>query len=167
MIRVFVRRVPKALPRGIQTVAQLQHTVAWSLLCDVLQKEYGLCVSPQQFSRTETGKPYLADGTVQFSLTHTPFLAAVAVGEVEVGIDAEPEQRKISQAVRDRFLQSCPAELAVAAWTAREAYGKMTGVGVTDQTAQSPCVLQTLFAYRHAITVCARAGEIARDVISY
>ena len=72
MIRVYLRRIPKALPLGVRTAAELQHRVAWSLLCDVLQQEYGIAPSEQQFARTQEGKPYLVSGKVAHRVISGP-----------------------------------------------------------------------------------------------
>ncbi len=167
MIRVFVRRVPKSCPVGM-TEHELEHRTAWDLLCKVLFQEYGLSITEQDCLRTSLGKPYLSGGGVEFSLTHTPYLVAVAVGETPVGIDAEPQDRRISAALRARHLDDCPPELAVTAWTAKEAYGKLLGEGVfaSKETGGPAPNFQTLFAYSHVITVCSFGEEIAKDVIS-
>ncbi len=167
MIRVFVRRVPKDCPAGM-TRHQLEHRTAWELLCKVLQEEYRLSVTEGDCQRSERGKPYLPGEKVQFNLTHTPYLVAVAVGNVPVGIDAEPQDRRISAALRARHLDNCPPDLAVTAWTAKEAYGKLKGDGVfsVPQAGEASPHFQTLFAYRHVITVCTFGEEIAKDVIS-
>ena len=169
MITVYVRRI---LPRA-QRAHDAEHQTAWALLADVVQKEHGKALCDLPLAYTEHGKPYFADNFLYFSLSHTKTLAVLAIGDAPCGVDAEAQSRHISAAVRARFLPDLPPdapnEVAVAAWTAREAYGKMTGEGLlTAQVSVPPDVqLQSLFAYRHIITVCAKTGQIAKDIIAF
>ena len=59
---------------------------------DVLAYYYGL--SDVQIARTENGKPYLTDGDLQFSLSHTDGWIFLAVARGRVGLDAERVDRK-------------------------------------------------------------------------
>ncbi len=167
MICVYVRRI---LPCNHKSAQQNQHDTAWALLADLLQGEYGVSLSHLPLAIGERGKPYFTDSFVHFSLSHTKEIAVCAIGDAPVGVDAEPQGRHISAALRARFLPecgaNCPNEVAVAAWTAKEAYGKMTGEGVLS-TSNAPYHMQSLFAYRHIITVCAQTEQIAKDVLSY
>ncbi len=169
MIAVYVRRI--AQDKGTRSHDR-EHETAWSLLADVLSKEYGKRLCDLPLAIAEGGKPYFTDDSLYFSLSHTKAIAVLAIGDATVGIDAEAEGRAISASVRARFLPAlspdAPTPVAVAAWTAREAYGKMTGEGLLCDDAPADGVFfETLFAYRHIITVCARTAEIARDIISF
>ena len=169
MITVYVRRVVPCA----KCAHDVEHTTAWTLLADVLQKEYGRSLDSLPLELGAHGKPYFADNFVYFSLAHTKTLAVLAIGNAPCGVDAEAQSRRISVAVRARFLPDLPPdapnEVAVAAWTAREAYGKMTGEGLLTAQASAPAdvQLQSLFAYRHIITVCAQGAQIAKDIISF
>ncbi len=164
MIRVYTRR---CAPIGKKASQKAQHDTAWALLWDVLQKEYGISQSDVTLSYTQAGKPYFVASPIRFNLSHTPSLAVLAIGESEVGVDAEPTSRKISDAVRQRYLQNCDRAIALTAWTVREAYGKMTGEGFFAESASKPYYLETLFAYQHTITVCSTDPDIARDVLAF
>jgi phosphopantetheinyl transferase len=169
VITVYVRRIPQGEKRPYDA----EHQTAWALLADVVQREYGKALCDLPLAYTEHGKPYFTDSFVHFSLSHTKALAVLAIGDAPCGVDAEAQSRHISAAVRARFLPDlppdAPSEVAVAAWTAREAYGKMTGEGLLTAQVSVPAdvQLQSLFAYRHIITVCAQGTEIAKDIISF
>ncbi len=83
--------------------------------------------------RGENGKPFLADHSRFFSVSHTDELTAVAFSDQEVGLDAEraDETRRY-----DKILSALsPAERAeiksakdfFAHWTAKESYVKFRG----------------------------------------
>ncbi len=77
--------------------------------------------------RTENGKPYLASGSVQFSLTDTDGLTAVAVGEQAVGLDAERVRPRKTGAILSRLTPEEREEDFFTLWTAKEAYVKYRG----------------------------------------
>lgn len=81
------------------------------------------------------GKPYLTGYDLQFSLSHTRGLWALAVSDRPVGVDVEQANRPSSRAVRRccsprerRWLDTRP-DLATATWTVKEAYAKALGGG--------------------------------------
>ena len=94
----------------------------------------------------EHGKPYLADGGMYFSVSHSGDIVAIAADGAEVGCDVEvvPGDNRLKIANRffhinergyvngseDKNLAFCRI------WTRKEAYLKMTGEGIsTDLTA--------------------------------
>ncbi len=164
MIRVYTRRCAKMGQRAQQSV---QHETAWALLYDVLREEYGIAPDSLTLAYTDGGKPYFVACPVHFSLSHTPHIAVLAIGDSVVGVDAEPTSRKISAAVRHRFLQDCEPSFATAAWTVREAYGKMQGDGFFAPETDVPHHFETLFAYGHIITVCSTDAQIAKEVLAF
>ena len=164
MIRVYTRRCAKV---GQKASQKAQHDTAWALLWDVLQKEYGLLQSDLTLAYTQAGKPYFVHSPIHFNLSHTASIAVLAIGAQEVGVDAEPSSRKISDAVRTRYLQNCDRAVALTAWTVREAYGKMIGDGFFATSMSKPYYLETLFAYQHTITVCSTDPDIAREVLAF
>lgn len=99
-----------------------------------------LCGGPVPvLARSEHGKPYFPDGRFEFSLTHTRTIAALAVSDQPVGVDAET-LRPVRQGVAQRSMG--PEELAwIAAqpeenealltlWTCKEALVKRSGQGL-------------------------------------
>lgn len=98
--------------------------------------------------RTEKGKPYLKDLPFHISISHSSDLVAVAVSRFPVGIDMEK--------IKDRDLKLCrkvctekdnaiiknshnPIEDFYKIWTAKEAYFKKEGTGITDLKSVSYC----------------------------
>ncbi len=85
------------------------------------------------------GKPMLASGAVQFSLSHCRGLAVCAVEARPCGVDCEPAERQVSLKAAKRFCTPEELELAgenqallLQLWTLKEAYCKMTGRGLLD-----------------------------------
>lgn len=92
--------------------------------------------------KAEHGKPYLADGSCHFNLTHSEEVAALAVGTHELGLDIEDRRRKVDfYALGRRFFappealelerSPDPRTLFFEIWTAKEAYIKALGDGLT------------------------------------
>lgn len=96
--------------------------------------------------RTEKGKPYLKNLPFHISISHSSDLVAVAVSRFPVGIDVEK--------IKDRDLKLCrkvctekdneiiknshnPIEDFYKIWTAKEAYFKKEGTGITNLKAIS------------------------------
>lgn len=110
------------------------------LLLDILAKEYGydyefIC---DKLTKTESGKPYLTDGNVRFSLSHSGDYIAVAVGKHEVGVDVE-RIRKLNEKVMDRCFTDNEKKTVgkndeeyTTVWTLKESYVKLTGTGITS-----------------------------------
>ena len=88
--------------------------------------------------RGENGKPFLADHSRFFSVSHTDELTAVAFSDQEVGLDVEhaDDERRYDKI----FSALSPAERAeiksakdfFAHWTAKESYVKYTREGISD-----------------------------------
>lgn len=86
------------------------------------------------------GKPCFADGSVHFSISHTPRHVFCVLSDRPVGIDAEECDREISLALADRILS--PPELRryraaadkkaalLRLWVLKEAAVKQTGLGL-------------------------------------
>lgn len=99
-----------------------------------------LCGGPMpELARSERGKPYFPDRRFEFSLTHTRTIAALAVSDKPVGVDAET-LRPVRRGVAERSMG--PEELAWIAgqpdeneailtlWTCKEALVKRSGQGL-------------------------------------
>ncbi len=105
----------------------------------------GLCQRPASELRWEKaahGKPFLADGSCHFNLTHSENLAALAVSPFELGLDVEDRTRRVEYLALGRRFFAAPetAELERAddprrfffeVWTAKEAYIKALGDGLS------------------------------------
>ena len=104
----------------------------------LLESLYG---SPlPEICRTARGKPYFADSSVHFSITHTPRHVFCVLSQRPVGIDAEELDRPIKLELAEKILS--PGELAqfhkaqdkrmalLTFWVLKEAAAKCTGEGI-------------------------------------
>ena len=106
------------------------------------EKAYGLVRKKigfsGEFKRTKDGKPY-AEGKACFNISHSGSFAAVAVSDSEVGIDIERIRdvnlgiaKKFSREEREYILSAeNPQKAFFEIWTAKEAYLKKYGTGLT------------------------------------
>lgn len=91
------------------------------------------------------GKPYLADHSFQFNLSHSGSHVFCGVSEQEIGVDIQQIQgggkirlaKRFFSAGECRALEDCPDEetrrqLFFRMWARKEAYGKLTGRGLAD-----------------------------------
>lgn len=93
-----------------------------------------------EIRRTKLGKPYFADNSAYFSISHTKNRVFCVLSDKPVGIDAEELDRDIKLSLAEKFLS--PAELAqfeaatdkraalLKFWVLKEAAGKCTGEGL-------------------------------------
>ena len=85
---------------------------------------------------TDTGKPYLLDSSIYFSLSHSHGICAVAISDHLVGVDVEIIKTSYPPHLIERSLTD--AEKAVYdgdfthIWCRKEAVAKMTGEGITE-----------------------------------
>ena len=86
---------------------------------------YGLAEA--EVKRSPHGKPYLPESPLKFSLTHSGAFTAVAVGEQELGLDAERQDRAPAPALLARLTPAEREEKFAEVWTAKEAYIKYRG----------------------------------------
>ena len=91
-----------------------------------------------EFERTENGKPY-AKGAAFFNISHSGSFAVAAVSDCEVGVDIERIRdvnlriaEKFSGGEREYILSAeSPQKAFFEIWTAKEAYLKKCGTGLT------------------------------------
>ena len=91
---------------------------------------------------TDRGKPYFADKSLHFSISHTKNHAFCAISSQNIGIDAEETDRKVTLRLADAYLS--PTEKArydeapdkrsclLRLWVLKESYAKLTGRGLGD-----------------------------------
>ncbi len=141
-------RVEKIRQRKDKMRTVFADRLARQLLSEVLK------IAPERlaFSYTSLGKPLLKDGSYHFNISHSEHIVAVCVDDGPIGIDIE-KIRDIDPKVAPRFFS--PAELIYLfghepkdidlerpltpdarlrffeIWTAKEAYLKRTGDGMT------------------------------------
>mgnify|MGYP003299576655 CR=1 FL=1 len=113
-----------------------------SLLAQLLRRLYreetGQELPP--IAVTDRGKPYFADDTLHFSISHTPKHAFCVLSRNNVAIDAEELDRKIKLRLAEKILS--PGEKAqfdaaenrekalLTFWVLKEAAVKLTGEGL-------------------------------------
>lgn len=88
---------------------------------------------------SQLGKPYLRDGGLHFSISHSfPYVGVAADEHKEVGIDVQTLQDKI-QRLQYKFLSDAEQDICgqateriTLAWAAKEAAFKRYGLGAVD-----------------------------------
>lgn len=147
------------------------------LLCRALG-----AAEPLDYALGANGKPYLKDGSVCFSLSHSGNYAVCAVSDCEVGVDIEaPRQNTLRIAKRfftedeyERIEKSDePDELFCRLWVIKESYIKANGTGFKTPL-DSFCAADRIGEYSTAhykmhgchIAVCAKCESIG-DVEIY
>ena len=112
--------------------ARLQSLCAFRLLC------YALGFTPECFSYSEHGKPFIEGCLLHFNMSHTRGGVAVGIGSSPIGVDAE-RIRKHPQRVCSRVFTerennyiNCsdnPDAAFFKLWTLKESYIKVLGRG--------------------------------------
>lgn len=120
---------------------KIEHETGLALLYYALQKDYEFSDIPA-IAVTAEGKPYLAEtDNLYFNITHCKDLAACAIGQVPIGIDAEgirpfgeALQKKVLGTEEQRELEKLPEDKKkiqfLRYWTLKESYVKAKGCGL-------------------------------------
>ena len=123
---------------GCELNGRSGHEVGRELLARLYRSKTGRALPPVQV--TERGKPYLADHSLHFSITHTKNHVFCALSEENIGIDAEELTRTVRPELAYKILS--PAELAqyeaaadqnralLTFWVLKEATAKLSGEGL-------------------------------------
>ena len=78
------------------------------------------------------GKPYLAAGKPEFSLSHSGEHVLLGVSDGPIGVDMERNSRQVPSAVQKRICRPGEAELdPLVVFTRKECAMKLTGLGFT------------------------------------
>ncbi len=93
---------------------------------------------------TQRGKPYFLNEPA-FNLTHTAGLTAVAIGEGEIGLDAERRAARRLEHLRARLTEAERKEDFYDLWTAKEAYIKFRGGTLAEMLGRLVYTGGTLF----------------------
>lgn len=124
------------------------------------------------YDYTESGKPYLLNDSHQFCISHSERWVVLAVSEHNIGVDIQ-----IITPIRPKVLSRCftSQEQAYVSgdalrftelWTAKEAYGKYTGRGITPPfppSAPPAEILQTTQSYENAVITL--VGDDTAEII--
>ncbi len=111
------------------------------LLLEKAFRHTGLVFSEKDIIKTKSGKPYIKNNPVYFSISHCDGLAVCVLSEDEIGVDCE-SVRRASGAVMKRcygdseanhILTSADSDKTFSRlWTLKESYVKMTGDGIAS-----------------------------------
>ena len=125
------------------------HAAGRALLARMYEARFGK--EMPEILVTERGKPYFADGSAHFSISHTKGHVFCILTDRPVGLDAEEADRKIdlrlaekilSPAEMERFEKAAdPAAALLKLWVLKEAAAKASGEGLKgypNQTDFSP-----------------------------
>ena len=82
------------------------------------------------FEKNQWGKPGLTDSPIHFSLSHSGFWVVCAVSDTPVGVDIQ-QKRAMDKVARRFFPEAGTVDDALRLWTAKEAYLKLLGRGLT------------------------------------
>ena len=127
------------------------------LLLERLYREE-TCEPMPEISVAEGGKPYFADSSLHFSISHTKEHAFCALSDRPIGIDAEEKDRPINLKLAEKILSAGEMERFLSAtdkrsallklWVLKEASVKLTGAGLrglskpTDFSPEDPRILE-------------------------
>ena len=104
---------------------------ARALLEKHLKEKYALGMEELRMSKSSDGKPYFENCFVKFNISHSGKYVALALSELEVGVDVQTV-KSISQRVARRYLESDEndADRLTRLWTEYESVGKCEGCGI-------------------------------------
>lgn len=121
------------------------HTAGRQLLAQMYENMTGGALP--EILVTDRGKPYLKNGALHFSVSHTKNHVFCVLSERPVGIDAEEMSRKADLRLAEKILspmekaQFDAAEDKTSAllrlWVLKEAAGKLTGQGINGYPNQT------------------------------
>lgn len=97
------------------------------LLQKILSKEG---IDHPIFEKNEWGKPSLKDGSFHFSLSHSGLWGVCALSDTPVGVDIE-QPRCFDKLAARYFSEARTEDDVLRLWTAKEAYLKLLGRGLT------------------------------------
>ena len=112
------------------------------LLTDVLENTYFQEIDKIEYIYNESGKPYIKDSSLYFSLSHSNGIIALTVSKEEIGLDIELVKdvkdtlsRRIMNDLEYNTYQSFNKESKkiyfFEVWTSKEAYVKSLGTSLT------------------------------------
>lgn len=112
------------------------------LLNDILENNYFKDINTLEYIYNESGKPYLKDKSLYFSLSHSNGIVAVTISKEEVGLDIELI-KPVKDTLAKRIMTSEEYNIYntldknkkntyfYEVWTSKEAYVKKLGTSIT------------------------------------
>ena len=114
------------------------HEAGRALLAELYRRETGEALP--EIRVTDRGKPYFADSTWYFSISHTHRRVFCALAQRNIGIDAEEIDRKINLRLAEKILSpgewaqfaasEDPRKALLTFWVLKEAAAKLSGEGL-------------------------------------
>lgn len=129
--REYIARLRSECDKKLTVMSELLARRGIAELTGVPEREITLL-------RSDTGKPYAAGLDIHFNVSHSGDFAVCAVNDAPVGIDIErvrdipPRLIERTCTDREREYVNGSAERFFEVWTAKEAYAKCTGEGLTS-----------------------------------
>ena len=115
------------------------HEAGRELLSAMYRRQFGKDMPT--IALGQWGKPYFADGSAHFSISHTKTRVFCALSDGNVAIDAEEMNRRVSENWAAKLLSpteyaqyeaaESKAQAILKFWVLKEAAGKLSGKGVT------------------------------------
>lgn len=112
------------------------------LLNDILENNYFKDINLLEYVYNESGKPYLKDDNLYFSLSHSNGIVALTVSKEEIGLDIElikPIKESVAKRIMNeneyRIYSSLDKNKKITyfyeVWTSKEAYVKKLGTTIS------------------------------------
>ncbi len=112
------------------------------LLNDILENNYFMDINTLDYIYNESGKPYLKDKSLYFSLSHSNGIVALTISKEEIGLDIEfikPVKESVAKRIMTieeyNIYNSLDKNKKITyfyeVWTSKEAYVKKLGTAIT------------------------------------
>ena len=127
MIAIYYSKLDiKEMTRG--QVRSAESLLSKQMLRYVLLRYHGMKEPLPSIEVAGTGKPYLADRSFEYNVTHAGGVVVLAVSDEPIGIDVERTDREIRQKIYETYLHVQNG--TIADWTKFESYSKLSGGGI-------------------------------------
>ena len=127
MIRIYYTKLDiSELTRG--QIRSAESLLSKRMLRYVLLNYHGMKEPLPTIEVASTGKPYLADRSFEYNVTHAGGVVVLAVSDEPIGIDIEKTDRYIQPKIFETYLHMQSA--TIEDWTKFESYSKLSGAGI-------------------------------------
>lgn len=131
---------------------------AWSLLSEILLKEYSVELTKDNIHYNDCNKPYLKNSNIYFNISHSRNLIAIIIDEKECGIDIEYiDYSKDISKICKRVLSNKEQKLLkfkinkykyfYKLWTKKEAFYKKQGSGINYKQLNNDIKYENIKSY--------------------
>lgn len=143
------------------------------LVLSELSRRTGLPLRRIKFEHGTHGKPYLKEGGVQFSLSHTGGAICAAFSDKdEIGVDVERKDRRVNEGMYKRVLSEDEIFRLTSDsdflrfWVQKEAFLKRLGIGITrDLRGVNSLELPDTTVTEHGDYFIGVSGKGAKDAL--